>query len=326
MSSIVRHITPIAPESATGLLAEVYAQVNREFSSSGPAVQMLTPADQIAAAAWALLRESQLAAGEIPLVNKVMVALGVAQANRFGYDEAAFLAMLRIAGMPDTATVIESGGTPADPALARPLLWARSTDGPSPVDLPDHRAELIGTALFSHFIHRVAAAMLPAGLHPGTLREADDPPFEGAPVFREPRAVEPGESIRLLTKNPRRELPDWAPSGPIGTAYAALAASAAQGRHLLGDAAGQVASEVIARHRGRRVREGTPWESTLSKLAEVERPGAELAILTALAPERISDALVATWRATDENFSDHCTVYLLSFGAMAAVEQIEADL
>ncbi|MFD0556006.1 hypothetical protein FB566_1227 [Stackebrandtia endophytica] len=325
MSSIVRHITPIAPDHATGLIAEVYEQVNREFSSIGPAVQMLTPSEQIAAAAWVLLREAQLATGEVPLTHKMMVALGVAQVNRFGYDEAAFLAMLRIIGRSDLAALIEAGETPADPALARPLSWARSTGEPSPRELAEHRAELIGTALFSHFIHRMGAAMLPAGLHPGTLRTDDEPPFEGAPVFRTPKPAEPGLGLRLLADNPRRKPPTWA-SGPIGTAYAALASAAAQGVHLLTESAGRVASEVIARHRGRRVWHGAPWESDLASLTEVERRGAELAILAGLAPERITDALVRSWRATDEQFSDHCTVYLLSFGAMSAVERIEADV
>ncbi|MFD3976244.1 hypothetical protein [Streptomyces cyaneofuscatus] len=55
-----------------------------------------------------------------------------------------------------------------------------------------------------------------------------------------------------------------------------------------------------------------------------ERPGARLALLAARAPYRITAEDVAAWRV--EPFTDHCLVHLVAFGAMLAVERVEAGM
>lgn len=63
MTGLFRHITPVGPADATGPVAAVYGQADREFSTIGPAVMMLSPA--LLVPGWALLRES-LVAGVAP--------------------------------------------------------------------------------------------------------------------------------------------------------------------------------------------------------------------------------------------------------------------
>ncbi|MFC5826283.1 hypothetical protein [Nonomuraea insulae] len=334
MSSVIRHITPVSPQRAKGVVAEVYAQVNAEFSSIGPAVMMMSPAGELMAAGWSLMRESQLA-GDVPPVEKAVVALGAARANGLEYDVQAFLSVLRLLGEPELAAAVEGWDRPADDRLAALLSWAASTgvadQDPSPWPFSSEpAAEHLGTVLFTHFIDRVAAAMLPAGLTPGTLNPNDEPPFEGAPVLRDlHQELRPGATLPLLAGLPADEEPKWAAGLPIGTAYAALAATAAQGSGLLSPEAAGVVASVIAGHRGRRSPIGSWLDEALSKgecLSEQERAGARVAILAGLAPEAITDEDVAAWRATDRRLSDHCTVYLLAYGAMTAVTHVEADI
>jgi len=322
------------------VVAEVYAQVDAEFSSIGPAVRMTSPAPEVLAAGWVLMRESQLV-GSAPALDKALVALGVSQANDCTYDVVAWLAILRALGRPDLAEVIEQGGTPDDARLAALLAWARSTGtAGEPKPLPGGAvAEYVGTALFNHFINRLVLAMLPADLLPGSLDPADEPPFEDAPVLRQLRTDRTlGASLSLLAEHPMGTVPAWAEGAPAGRAYAALAATAGQGGGLLSAAAREVVSEVVTTHHGRRPDSATPSDRSLgesldellhgplSALPEPERLGARLAILAGLAPGAITDEAVAAWRATDRRFSDHCTVYVLAYGAMAAVGHIEADL
>ncbi|MEV4575791.1 hypothetical protein AB0K16_21350 [Nonomuraea jabiensis] len=85
-------------------------------------------------------------------------------------------------------------------------------------------------------------------------------------------------------------------------------------------------AEVIAEHRGRRLPVGDWLDQPLAGLAPDERAGARVAILAGLAPHAITDEHVAAWRATDRRFSDHCTVFLLAYGAMTAVTHIESDI
>lgn len=328
MSTYVRHITPVAPKQANGLVARVYEQVNAESSSIGPAVQMTSPAPQILAAGWSLTREAQLV-GTAPVLDKTLVALGVSQANRCNYDTLAWLGALRLLGRPDLADAIDRDEPLADARLAALLDWARSTATPGALaTLPGEPvAEYFGTALLSHFINRMVLVMLPPGLTPGTLNPADAPAFEGAPVFRPwPTDRAPGASLSLLTGLPQGQLPEWADGAPAGRAYAILAAVAGQGAALLTPAAHDVVSSVIAAHRGRRTADIDQLDEQLSTLPDPQQAGARLAILAGLAPEALTDDQVAAWRATDRRYADHSTVYLLAYGAMTAVGHIEADL
>ncbi|MEU4383382.1 hypothetical protein [Micromonospora echinofusca] len=328
MSTYVRHVTPVAPERANGLVSRVYEQVNAEASSIGPAVQMTSPAPEILAAGWSLTREAQLV-GAAPVLDKTLVALGVSQANHCHYDTLAWLGALRLLGRPDLADAIDRGEQPADVRLAALLDWARSTaTAGAPAPLPGEPvAEYFGTALFSHFINRMVLAMLPAGLTPGTLNPADEPAFAGAPVLRPWRTDRvSGASLSLLAGLPEGQLPEWAGGAPAGRAYATLVAVAGQGAGLLTPAARDVVSSVIGTHRGRRTTDTDQLDEPLSRLPDQEQTGARVAILAGLAPDALTNDQVAAWRGTDRRYSDHCTVYLLAYGAMAAVGHIEADL
>ncbi|WP_157245852.1 DNA-binding protein [Nonomuraea typhae] len=329
MSALIRHIRPVRPERARGLVAEVYAQVNAEYSSIGPAVMMMSPSDELMAAGWSLMRESQLAAG-VPLLDKAVVALGVALAIGLPYEVHTMREVVRRLGGPDIADAVEHTVAPGDGRLGALLAWAVSTGSEEPVEAPfgdGERAEIIGTVVFTHFINRVAAAMLPPGLTPGSLSEDEPPAFEDAPVLREPvRNLAPGATLPLLKGLPAGEEPGWAEGSPIGAAFAALSACARQGAALLSPGAAELAVETIAAYGGLLRPVGAWLDEALAPLPEDERKGARVVVLAGLAPDELTDEDVAAWRATDRRFSDHCTVYLLAFGAMAAAEQIAAAL
>jgi hypothetical protein len=79
---MIRHVTPVRPEDATGPVAAVYDQANTEPGSIGPAVMMLSPAPELLVPAWALLHESPATSGEQPgselalrFVNQLALAL-----------------------------------------------------------------------------------------------------------------------------------------------------------------------------------------------------------------------------------------------------------
>ncbi|MFI6908717.1 hypothetical protein ACIBKY_46165 [Nonomuraea sp. NPDC050394] len=325
MSSLIRHVSPVRPERAQGLVAEVYAQVNREFSSIGPAVMMLSQSEELMAAGWSLMREAQLA-GAAPMLDKAVAALGAALANGLPYEIETLVVVVRRLGAGALAGAVQRGEDPADVLLS----WASSTGVREPGEPPfsgETAAELVGTVLFTHFINRVAAAMLPAGLRPGTLDPEDPPAFEDAPVLREPTGdLKPGATLPLLDGLPSREEPAWAEGTPIGAAYAALTAVAGQGAALLSPAASDVVTTTITAHRGRRLPAGAWLDEALAPLEGGGRAGAKVALLAGLAPDALTDEDVADWRASDRRLSDHCTTHLLAYGVITAVEAIETDI
>jgi hypothetical protein len=77
-----RYVTPVPTDAATGVVADVYEQIADEFGISKPAALLtLSPAPELLAATWSLLRESLLA-GDAPRGNKEIVAIGVSRRSR----------------------------------------------------------------------------------------------------------------------------------------------------------------------------------------------------------------------------------------------------
>lgn len=316
MTELFRHITPVGPAQATGQVAAVYDQVNEEFSSIGPAVMMLSPAPELLAPGWALLRES-LVAGTAPRWHKEVVTVSVSRMNRCAYDLAGHLVFLSLAGGAHVADALSRGESP--PEVADLARWAR-LGGTPPVPAAE-RPEYIGTALALHFVNRLVLALLGEDLLPGSMREDAPAAFDHAPIARAiTRERTPGASLTLLQNTPS-DVPEWAAGSPVGTAYAAFRQAATRGGALLSEPARKVVHDTMTDH----LLTGRGWLTrALAPLTQEDRPGATLALLAGLAPAEITTEDVAAWRGTE--YTDHCLLHLLAYGAFQAVARIESRI
>ncbi|MEW2400497.1 carboxymuconolactone decarboxylase family protein [Streptomyces sp. NPDC046862] len=326
MSTPFRHTEPLPPRSATGTVAEVYAQIALDFGIAEPSTfVVLSSAPELLAPAWALLRES-LIAGAGSRTGKELVALGVSLANRCPFCVNAHTVLLHATGDHALAERVARGERPESEEHARLLAWGQRTRVPGaalePYPFPrEHAPAHLGTALTFHFINRIASALLTENLLPA-----------GAQGFRAVRSLagralsravrrpaRPGESLVLLDHIDPGEAPAWAGGTPVGLAYAALLRAAMAGAGLL-DADDHDLVEAVLQD----------WDGTHPPLAldgfpdRRERPGARLALLAALAPYRITDEDVAAWRRPEH--TDHCLVHLVAYGAFTAVDRIESAL
>ncbi|MET8825235.1 carboxymuconolactone decarboxylase family protein [Streptomyces sp. NPDC004610] len=324
MTSSFLHTEPLPPKSASGQVAEVYRQLDRDFGVDEPATfVVLSAAPAVLAPTWALMRESLLA-GPGDRTGKELVALGVSQANRCPFCVTAHTVLLHATGDHALAERVAGGGTPRDPGQARLLEWGRRsrTPGAPPEPCPFPREEApayLGTALSFHFINRIASALLRETVLPGgverfrAVRHLAGRSLAST-LRREPV---PGASLALLDGAPAGPPPAWADGSPVGPAYAALRAAALMGAGLL-DADDQHLVRGVLRD----------WDGTHPSLTQrifpgrAERPGARLALLAALAPYRITPEDVAAWRRPEH--SDHCLVHLVAYGAFLAVDRIES--
>ncbi|MEW9550071.1 carboxymuconolactone decarboxylase family protein [Nonomuraea sp. NPDC050783] len=321
-----RYVTPVPPEAATGRVAEVYAQLAEDFGMARMAVFLtLSPAPEVLAATWALLRESLLA-GEAPRTGKEVVALGVSLANRCPFCVAAHTTLLHATGDHRLAETVAAGGVPDDPGHARLLAWAKergAAAGGAPFP-PEHAPEYVGTALTFHFVNRVASALLTENLLPGNLQKSRlVRSVGGRAMSRAVRRRPPGgASLPLVSELRGHSEPGWGARTPVGVAYAALRTAARDGGDLLGDAARAVVAGTVAAWDGEHPPMGDAWlDGPLAGLPGPARPAARLALLAALAPYRVTDADVAAWRAPGT--SDGELVRLVAFGAVLATERVE---
>ncbi|MCX4531570.1 carboxymuconolactone decarboxylase family protein [Streptomyces sp. NBC_01669] len=319
MTGPFRYTSPEPPEAATGVVADVYAQLATDFGiDRATTFVVLSAAPPLLASTWAVMRESLLA-GQASRTGKEVVAAGVSLANRCPFCVTAHTVLLHATGDHALAERIARGEQPEDSRNRQLLAWDKDMSTPQP--FPSGEApEYIGTALAFHFINRIVSSLLTEEMLPG-----------GAEKYRLVRSVAgrslartvrrelvPGESLALLETE--GAAPVWAADTPIGTAFGALRAAAHLGAGLLSDEDAALVRASVAAWDG-----VAPLPLHGEELpARAERPGARLALLAARAPYRITDEDVAAWLAPP--FTDHCLVHLIAFGAICAVERIEATL
>jgi hypothetical protein len=283
--STVRHVAPVPPRVATGLVRRVYADVERDFGVLAPPVALHAPAPVLLAASWVLLRETLVADGVTGRPAREAVAVAVSADNACPYCVEVHTAAL--AGLAGPA-----GTLATDPRRAG--------------DLPDDQAtELRAVALAFHYLNRMVNVF---------LGESPLPPRAPEPVRRRARGMlggamrpaaergaVPGAALSLLPPAPL----------PADLAWAA-------GRPAVAEALARVASVVdvaavrVIRPPVRRAVEGAlaqwsggppgisrAWvERPLAGVPAEDRPVARLALLTALAAYQVDRAVVDDARRT----------------------------
>ncbi|GAA1359670.1 carboxymuconolactone decarboxylase family protein [Streptomyces beijiangensis] len=318
-----RYTSPAPPKSATGTVADAYAQMRSDFGIDNPATfVVLSDAPTILTAAWALMRESLLV-GATSRTEKELVAAGVSLANRCPFCIDAHTVLLHATGDHRLAETVGRDDVPADPYQARLLAWGKDVRTPKPFPAARTPAYL-GTALAFHFINRIVSSLVTENMLPGNVqrfrvvRSLAGRTVAGA-VRRE---LSPGDSLALLDDTLVDDVlvaePSWAAGTPVGTAYAALLTAACAGAGLLSEDDQELVSKTVAAWDGSHPEPTGGWLPDRS-----ERPGARLALLAALAPYRITDEDVAAWRRPEHR--DHCLVHLIAYGAITAVARIEGQ-
>ncbi|MER6128000.1 carboxymuconolactone decarboxylase family protein [Streptomyces sp. NPDC001795] len=324
MSTPFRYTRPLPPKSATGRVAEVYAQISRDFGiDRPPTFVVLSSAPEILAPAWALMRES-LIAGAGSRTGKELAALGVSLANKCPFCVDAHTMLLHATGDHALAERLARGERPQNEEHARVLDWGRATRVPGAVLEPypfpsEHAPAYLGSAFAFHFINRIVSALLTEQLLPGNAqRFRAVRSIAGRAVARTVRRpATPGAALALL--DGPGPAPAWAAGTTVGPAFAALRSAAAAGAGLLDADDQALVRETLRTWDGAHppvVLRGFPHRR--------ERPAARLALLAALAPYRITEEDVAAWRRPEH--TDHCLVHLVAFGAFAAVDRIESAL
>jgi AhpD family alkylhydroperoxidase len=330
----IRHVAPVPPRAATGIVARVYRQLESDFGMVAPPVMLHAPAPLALAACWSILRETLLVPGLVGRADKEAVAAAVSLGNRCPYCvDVHGTALVGLApGADARAVAADRVDTVAAPRLRALVRWARAsgTGSHRPAPFPPAEApELIGVAVTFHYINRMVNVFLCDSPFPpvpstalGVLRRGAAKIMRGMAG----RQSAPGRSADLL---PGALLPPdlgWATKAPhIAAAFArASAAIESGGTRAVPD---RVRRLVLAQledgvEAGLDSRE---WlDPAVAELPEAERPAGRLALLTAFASYRVTDALVDEFRGRGND--DAAIVELTSWASLAAARRIGARL
>jgi AhpD family alkylhydroperoxidase len=317
-----RFFTPAPARRATGLTAEVYRQLRDEFLGPVPTFQALSAVPEMLAATWALMREALLA-GDMPRVDRELIASVVSRANRCRFCVDAHVMLLHALGEHDLAEVIARGETPQMLRHAELVSWAEASRSPAAAAWTSpYGPEATGTLLAFHFINRIVSALLDPDLLPGGLQRSPLVRSAGGRLFaktaREPK--EPGRSLPLLAGETTAP-PAWAAGSPVGVAYASLRDAAAKGGDLLSEVGRETVSATVRWEDGRHPARPAEWAADLVRdLPGADRVGTRIALLAAFAPGAISPGDVALWRISHPADAD--LVRLVAYGAITATDHV----
>ncbi|HKN99093.1 MAG TPA: carboxymuconolactone decarboxylase family protein, partial [Pseudonocardiaceae bacterium] len=162
----IRYVDPVRPAAATGLVADVYRQMEDEFGMVAPPVALHSPAPAVLAATWLMLRETLLAGGHAGRAAKEAVAASVSVANACPYCVEVHATALRGLDARSAADALGAGRVDDvdDPAISVLAEWARYTGDRArgyAVPAPAEQApELVGVAATFHYLNRMVNVFL----------------------------------------------------------------------------------------------------------------------------------------------------------------------
>jgi AhpD family alkylhydroperoxidase len=317
----VRYVSPVRRGAAQGLVGSVYEQVEREFGVLAPSLVLHSPAPEVLAASWLMLRETLLVSGKVSRAAKEAVATTVSLANTCPWCTTVHSTML--SGLTEG---------PA-PELSAVTTWARdcgTEEGARLHEPPcavEEAPELIGTTVIFHYYNRMVNVFLTeVPLPPGAPRMALGPVMWILGRRMQPAAVrshQAGMSLELL---PAASLPrdlSWATGDPLTEdAFArGCAAIDGAGHRSVPPSVRDLVMKELGDWHGEQRGPSRAWvEGPVSGLPMADRPAGRLALLTALSSYQVDRPVVKMFRASDPD--DSALVELTAWASLAAARRV----
>jgi AhpD family alkylhydroperoxidase len=337
----VQHVTPVAPKAARLLVAEVYGELERDFGVLAPPIALHSPAPEVLAASWLMLRETLVTAGAVPRPVKEAVASAVSLANACPYCVTVHAATMNslVRGRDAAAIRDDRFDAIADPRVRAVASWARAgafrdgaTEAPELFGT-EQTAELVGVAVTFHYLNRMVNVFLP-----------DAPLPDGVPAASLPVVARVlGTLMRRAASRWRSGAGSWdlLPAavlpGDLGWAAAAdrtgeplgIAQAFARAARVIDEAGAEALSPTVRELVGRQLAgwDGKPpgldrrWlGEAVSGLPETDRPAARLALLIALASWQVDAGTIDEYRRTAPG--DKTLIQVASWAALSAARRV----
>jgi uncharacterized peroxidase-related enzyme len=337
----VRGVTPVRPNEATGLVADVYAQVVRDFGVLAPPARLHSPSPDALAAAWVILRETLVAAGHLDRATKEIVAAAVSLGNSCPYCVEVHGATFQgLRGDRDaTALVADRLDAITDPRVRELAEWARVSGNRElvaqfAVPVTDEQVpELIGTAVtFQYYNRMVSAFLVDSPFPPGVPASALGRVRKVFGRLMRPAAggtFRPGDALELLPAAPVPADLGWAAASPaIADAFARAGAAVDRlGERVVPDAVRRLVTTRLATWTGQPVGISRGWvDEPVAQLDPADRAAGRLALLVAFAPYQVDDAVVAAVRdgadGADGAVDDEAVVGLVAWSALTTSRRV----
>ncbi|MFC4146093.1 carboxymuconolactone decarboxylase family protein [Micromonospora mangrovi] len=329
----VRHVSPVSPSAARGLVADVYQQVAEEMRMVIPPASLHSPSPEALAAYWMLLREPLLPSGAAGRRVKEAVAAAVSVANTCPYCvDMHTMGLYDLVGERDAETIATGDGDRlADPVLRDLVVFAGAAHRPD-AELPElvagpWRAEIVGVLVSFHYLCRMVNVFLAPYLVPPRLGPRGRRRFkQGMSVVLRPTLHDLRTAGRSLALAPAAELPPaaaWAAGDPAiaGAAARAYAIFDRLGERAVPESVRGLVEARTGAWQGQPMGLSRRWcEPDVDTLPPGDRAAGRLALLTALSSYQVDDEVVAAFRR--ERPDDRDLVELVAWAGYTAARRI----
>ena len=305
----IKYIHPVKANSAEGLVAQVYAQIRRDFGSLVEPFTLHSPSPKLLAGVWMACRETELA-GNVRRDIKEAIAATVSKINQCPYCVDAHTIMLNATGKRNVARLIsnENYDQISDSEVREIVKWASATRSTgfeillSPPFSRQDAPEIIGTTVFFHYLNRMVNVLLSETPLPSNRSWLKNTLKLMAGLFfsraaRRHKSL--GDSLKFL---PEADLPadlNWAKPNPtIVGAFARFAAVIEEvGAYALSAEVRAYVQERVQGWNGETLRLNKQWvEQAISGFNDASKAAGQLALLAALAPYQVDEGIVLAFR------------------------------
>lgn len=342
----VRFVRPVPVQTAGPLAVAVASAVEREVKLLVPPLLAHTPAPQLLAACWVLIRETVFATGATERRVKEAAAAVVSQANSCPYCVEMHALGVRGLGSVADADAISANNLDevGDEELRQILIWVRDLHRADAVPVPpaltpEQRAELLGVAVAFHYLTRMVNIFLPNYLLPPALRGGTRRMVKNrvagllGPMLRRP--CTPGECLALLPDADPQPDAAWASASPHIAAAIARASDTVDraGAAVLSPAVRDLLQSRLAEWDGEPLGASRDWLAPATAgLSPADRPAARLVLLTAFASYQViandadefRTAIIGGESAADAGAGDEAMIAATAWASLTSARHVVA--
>ena len=330
----IMYIDYFKPSHATGLIAEVYKQVRRDFGEVVEPVTLHSIIPELLASNWSVLREVSLVEDKIDRTTKDAIAAAISKINRCPWCFDAHTIMLIGLRSRKVAKAIETGQLDLikDTKMRSITAWALANRTPNaeiiknPPFTFEEAPEIIGTAVYYHYINRMVNVFLdetPLPIKASSLKGL----LKGIAGFRFAKALKKekgaGESFRFIESLKLDREPFWASKNRrVAVAFASHKRITEKlAEEYMPKEVRVLALRTIEEWRGEDTGISRSWvEKYISKLPEITKPAARLSLLVALSPYQVDGQIINSYK--EINPKDEALLATISWTSFATATRI----
>ena len=307
---IINYIDYITPSNAMGVIAEIYNHMKRDFGMVAEPVALHSIIPGLLASNWSVLRETNIVEDKIKRNVKDAVATAVSKINKCPWCVDAHSIMLIGLGSKNVAKAIENKHLDLirDTKTRSIVEWALANRLPNSktVNNPpftfDEAPEIIGTAVYYHYVNRMVTVLLDetplpikTSLLKGFMKKIAGLKFSTTLK----RQKKPGESLKFIDSSDFDKDLFWASENKIISATFTVHKKIVEqlAEKYVPIEVQAIIIKTIEEWNGEDPGISRGWtERYLSDLHESFKSVARLSLLAAISPYQIDSKIISSYR------------------------------